>query len=54
MSVERRNAARAKNAFLDAVGGALAGLTLGGPVGMAIGIAAGGHFGNSLNPERTG
>lgn len=54
MSVERRNAARAENTFLGAVGGAFAGLALGGPVGLAIGIAAGGQFGNSLNPDKTG
>lgn len=54
MPIERRETARAENTFLGMVGGGLAGLLLGGPVGCALGVAAGGKFCNSLNPDETG
>lgn len=54
MSTARRDAARTENTILGMVGGGIGGFVLAGPVGCAIGVAAGGKLGNSLNPDETG
>jgi hypothetical protein len=53
MSVKKREVARTENTILGMVGGGIAGFVVGGPLGCAFGIAAGGKFGNSLNPDET-
>lgn len=52
MSVEKRKQAKNKNTFLGALGGGLAGLAVGGPIGAAIGVFAGGHLAGAANPDK--
>jgi hypothetical protein len=54
MSVDRQEKARIENTVLGMLGGSLAGLAVGGPVGCFLGLAAGGGIANSLDPDQTG
>lgn len=54
MSTKRRAIARSENTAIGAIGGGLAGLAFGGPIGAVVGMVAGSKFGHSLNPDETG
>ena len=54
MSTKRRAVARSENTAIGAIGGGLAGLAFGGPIGAVVGIFAGGKLGHFLNPDETG
>lgn len=54
MSVMRRTKARNENTFLGTVAGGIAGFVIAGPIGALAGSVAGGKFGRSLDPDKTG